>query len=71
MAIVIPKSLPVSTLMRHFADVVVFSKGKDPVLIVEISATKETSPNAAARFRRSLIENELVDRSSANTTPSQ
>lgn len=47
--------------MRRFADVVVLSKGKDPVLVVEIKAAKETSPAAAAQFRRSLIENELVE----------
>jgi hypothetical protein len=39
--------------MRHPADIVVFSKGAHPVLAVEIEAGKETSPRAAARFRRS------------------
>src|SRR5262245_43309000 len=53
--------LPVGTPMRRFADVVVFSKGKHPVLVVEIKAAKETSPAAAAQFRRSLLENELVE----------
>jgi hypothetical protein len=47
--------------MRRFADVVVFSKGKNPVLVVEIKAAKETSSAAAAQFRRSLIENDLVE----------
>lgn len=50
----------VSESMRRTADIVVFTKGSQPILIVEISATKETSAAAAARSRRSLVENEMV-----------
>jgi hypothetical protein len=52
-------SQPVSRPMRHSADIVV-SKEDRPVLMVEIKAGKETSPTAAARFRRNLIENKMV-----------
>lgn len=55
------ESQSVGTPMRRLADVVVFSKGKDPVLVVEIDAAKGTSPASAVQFRRTLIENGLIE----------
>lgn len=55
------ESLPVGTPMRRLADVVVFSKGKEPVLVVEIDAARGTTPASAAQFRKTLVENGLVE----------
>ncbi|WP_129647324.1 hypothetical protein [Peristeroidobacter agariperforans] len=46
--------------MTQTADIIVFSKGERPILVVETKAAKETSPTAAARFRRNLVESKMV-----------